>query len=273
MNHEIDPSPARGDARRDLVDDTALEPAAPPLATAVRPGDQTDRHDDPYDDDPYGPDPFAAEEDEEDAPAPRRRRRKVPPLASGLAVVVVAGVGFIAGVQVEKRADGGAGGGMPGGMAAMAGGPSGTASAGDRAGAATGGGTSGQGGATVGEVANVKGSRIYVTASDGSTVEVVVGRKATVQRTASADAGEIRPGDTVVVAGTTRDDGSVAASTVQATASGVTALGGMRGMAGGGSSAPTGDGGDRPDADATSGGGSSSDGGSDDVDQLFESGG
>jgi hypothetical protein len=202
-------------------------------------------------------------DDELDEQRPARRRRTVPPLAIGLGAVVIAGLGFIGGVQVQKRSGGEADGGMPAGIAAMmqAGGPGGAA----RGGAATGGAGATSSSATTGEVANVKGTKLYVTTADGSTVEVSVGKKATVQRLAEADADEIRPGDTVVVSGSTSGDGSVKATAVQATASGVSLLGGFGGRAGG------------PSASGASSGGS--DAGraapADDaaaVDQLFESG-
>ncbi len=217
-------------------------------------------------------------------PPARARRRSVPPIAIGLSAVVIAGLGFIGGVQVQKRSGGESGGGMPAGMAAMmpAGGPGGGAE-GARGGAGSG-GSSGSSSATTGEVANVTGSKVYVTTADGSTVEVSVGKKATVQRLAEADANEIRPGDTVVVSGTTADDGSVKATAVQATANGVSLLGGFGGRGGGPSAA----GGSAAGSGSASGSSTSSDSGagsasdssttsdtpSDDdaVDQLFESG-
>ncbi|MGX6450223.1 hypothetical protein ACVU7I_19455, partial [Patulibacter sp. S7RM1-6] len=147
-------------------------------------------------------------------------------------------------------------GGRSGGSAA------GTAGSGSAQGGRSG-SSSGSGGAsgdtTTGEVQNVKGRKLYVEGTDGTTVQVTVGRRATVQRTAKSTATDVHPGDTVVVQGTTDDDGRVTATAVQATASGVTTLGGF-GLGGG---APGGGG---------NGGGSSSGSGGDAVDQLFGAG-
>lgn len=227
-------------------------------------------HDDEWideEDGALGDDAFADDDaDELDEEPPARRRRSVPPLAIGLSAVVIAGLGFIGGVQVQKRSGDDANGGTPAGLAAMmqAGGPGGAGADGARGGA---GGASSSG--TTGEVANVKGSKLYVTTADGSTVEVSVGRSATVQRVVSADADEIRPGDTVIVTGTTGDDGTVKATAVQATASGVSLLGGFGGRGGAPSSSGA------PSSGSAAGSGSSSDASADDsaaVDQLFESG-
>lgn len=223
-------------------------------------------------------DAFVDEDALGDEQHPARRRRSVPPLAIGLSAVVIAGLGFIGGVEVQKRSGDGADGGMPAGLAAMmrAGGPgaAGSGDAGGSGGGADSGGSTSS--STTGEVANVKGSKLYVTAADGSTVEVVVGRNATVQRLAAADVGDVRPGDSVVVTGTTAGDGSVKANAVQATASGVTLLGGFGGRGGGlsapGAGAAAGSG---TTGGAGSRGRSDADAPADDsaaVDQLFESG-
>lgn len=227
-------------------------------------------------------DAFADEYDLGEEERPARRRRSVPPLAIGLSAVVIAGLGFIGGVEVQKRAGDEVAGGMPGGLAAMmqAGGAGAAGADGPRRGTGSGGG-SGASSSSTGEVANVKGSRLYVTAADGSTVEVVVGKDATVQRLAAADVDQVRPGDTVVVTGSTAGDGSVKATAVQATAGGVSLLGGFGGRGGGpsafGAAASGGPAGSESDAadGAGSGGGSERDAAADDsaaVDQLFESG-
>ncbi len=231
--------------------------------------------------------------DEEDPPLAEDLRRGggrsawLAPVPLGLVAVLLLGVGFIAGVQVQKGQgdDGSAAGlarGGPGGlaaMAAMAGGQRGGAPAGggDAAGgaAAAGGadaaaGASGSGsGTTVGAVANVKGSRLYVTTADGATVEVRVGAQADVQRLSHSSAGGVHPGDAVIVQGTSRSDGSISATAVQATAPGLSALslfGGGRAGAGqsGGGTAPSGSG-----STGRSGAGSRSGSA---VDQLFEGG-
>ena len=70
-----------------------------------------------------------------------------------------------------------------------------------------------------GEVSSVDGSTFYVEDASGNTVRVRAGSKAKVSRNAVADAGEIHPGDTVVVTGRTASSGTVVATSVVATAS------------------------------------------------------
>lgn len=187
----------------------------------------------------------------------RPRRKLVTPVTAGLSAVILLAAGFTGGVLVQKHRDGGgstataagpggfaarsgaSGGqggmpsGMPSGFPGMPGGgsgggmPGGASGGGDAAGGSTsqgGGGTAAaSGGMTVGEVANVKGSTIYVTTSDGTTVRVVAADGSTVQRTSKTSMSNVHPGDSVVVSGTTKSDGTVSATSVTATAEGATA--------------------------------------------------
>jgi hypothetical protein len=162
----------------------------------------------------------------EDAPAPRRRRAGVTPAMVLLAAVLVAGLGFIGGVQVQK--------GRGDGTSATTGPPGGTNLPGG--GANAGGG--GQGAATevtTGTVASKRGGSLYIETSDGTTVRVKTGDETDVVRTAKGTVGSVHPGDTVVIQGSKADDGTVTASRVTATADGVSA-GGL----GGGFTPPTG---------------------------------
>lgn len=199
----------------------------------------TDTHDDPD---------LEWEPVEEEAPPPRRRRRRLTPVSGGLAAVVLATAGFIAGVQVQKGQsdDGGTtgGGGARAGFAARLGG---AAPAG--AGAAQGNASSG---ATVGTVANVKGSTLYVTGADGTTTKIRTNGDSKVTRNAESSARAVHPGDSVVVQGTENRSGSVTATSIAATAKGVAAFGGLSGLGG-----------------APSGGASSSSGGTGGVPQGF----
>jgi Domain of unknown function (DUF5666) len=182
-----------------------------------------DRYEDDWDDEPS-----------ESALPPRRRRRLVTPLSAALAAVLVAALGFIGGVQVQKHADKGksssSGQGALAAAAARGGGGTGAR--------ANGGGFPGQGGGgaqsspTVGSVANKHGSTLYVKDSDGNTVRVKTNSHSKINRTASTSAGAIHPGDTVIVQGTKHSDGSITATQVNATAAG--ASGGFAGLFGGG---------------------------------------
>jgi hypothetical protein len=134
----------------------------------------------------------------------RPRRRLLAPLPLALVAVLVAAGGFIAGVLVQKdQQDSAAATGLPRGIANFA------AGAATRAPAANG---------TAGEVKSVKGRTLYVTDAQGTTTAVRVGSAAKVTRTAESSANSIRPGDTVIVQGAKRANGSVQASSVTATA-------------------------------------------------------
>jgi hypothetical protein len=130
---------------------------------------------------------------------PRRPRTKLAtPVTAGLAAIILAAAGFVGGVQVQK------------GQATTA-----TASP-ARAFPSGGGPPAAAGDATTGTVSYVKGDTLYVKEADGSTVEVKAS-DAKVSRTASGDAGQVQPGDSVVVQGQADAKGTVTASAVTAT--------------------------------------------------------
>jgi hypothetical protein len=84
------------------------------------------------------------------------------------------------------------------------------------------GGAGGSGAAATGTVTEVQGSTLYVTNAAGNLVEVKLASTTTVTRDAKTTAGNLVPGDTVIVEGTTAKNGTVSASSVLATAEGVT---------------------------------------------------
>ncbi len=138
---------------------------------------------------------------------PRRtRRRLVTPLTAVLAFALVAVLGFIGGVQVQKS--------------------QGTPTTGGGAGAAgfARGGfqlpqtSQQQDDSTQGTVKNVNGSSLYVTDQSGTVVHVKTGSNTKVTRTAVSSAKEIHPGDSVVVQGSKASSGTVKATSVTATA-------------------------------------------------------
>jgi hypothetical protein len=142
---------------------------------------------------------------------PRARRRLLSPLPLALIGVLVLAAGFIGGVLAQKHWGGSSSpGGFPGTGA--------FAAAARQAGQGPSAGTTAEG--TSGEVSSKKGDVIYVTTTDGTTVKVKVG-DATVTRTAEVGANQIHPGDTVVVQGSTQDNGTVKATSVTATQAGV----------------------------------------------------
>jgi hypothetical protein len=170
----------------------------------------------------------------EDEPLPGRpRRRLVTPVSATLAGALVGALGFIGGVEVQKgQGNGGsannasataftsAGGGGRGAGLLRGAGPQATGPGG------------GQSNATVGSVANKKGSTLYVKDSDGNLVRVRTTSHSKINRTAKATAGAIHPGDTVIVQGTTSKEGTVTATQVNATSSSATS--GLAGLFGGG---------------------------------------
>jgi multidrug efflux pump subunit AcrA (membrane-fusion protein) len=76
-------------------------------------------------------------------------------------------------------------------------------------------GANGGAGATVGEVVTVRGDTLYVRDASGNTVKVKAAKGATVMRTVESKPREIRPGEQVVVQGTSRN-GTVTASSIAA---------------------------------------------------------
>jgi hypothetical protein len=186
------------------------------------------------DDDDWEPEP------EEDALSKRPRRRLVTPISAALAGALVGALGFIGGVEVQKGQDDGGSGtnGLPaasasagaGNRGSLGRGAGGTGSGGPQFGGGGQGG--GQSNATVGSVANKKGSTLYVKDSDGNLVRVKTTSHSKISRTASTSAGAIHPGDTVIVQGSTSKSGTVTATQINATAAGATS--GLAGLFGGG---------------------------------------
>ena len=188
------------------------------------------------------------DEADEELP-PRRRRRLLTPLTGGMALALVAACGFIAGALVEKgqtSTSAAPGAGFARRAAALIGGAA--------AGGGRGAGAGGFGGsAVVGQVATVRGNTLYVVDQQGNTLKVATVKGGTVTRTTGSRLRSIHPGDSVVVQGSRRGDGTIAATSVRSTAAslGGGALGQLFGGAQGGapaggaagSGAPSGDGG------------------------------
>jgi Domain of unknown function (DUF5666) len=143
---------------------------------------------------------------EPDAIPLRPRARPFTPLRVGLACVLLLALGFIGGVEVQKRSGSRAGSGSAAGARGFAGR------------FPAGGAAPASGNATVGQVANVHGRTLYVTGSDGATVKVRTSANTKVTRSAASHVRSIHPGDAVVVEGASASDGTVRASRVTATA-------------------------------------------------------
>ncbi|HEY2536670.1 MAG TPA: hypothetical protein VGI24_06780 [Solirubrobacteraceae bacterium] len=190
---------------------------------------------------------------------PRPRRRLLAPLPLTLLGILLIACGFIAGVLVEKgqtsssSSSGGAGGsGLAAHFAALRGGGGGGGGAGSSAasGASAGAGNSapgtaggsGAGGsgasrgiATIGQVAYVEGSTLYVTTLEGNTVKVKTSAASAVTKTVSTSVKAIHPGETVVITGPSAADGKVSAEAIRVGGAGGSAGAGIGALFGGGS--------------------------------------
>jgi hypothetical protein len=167
------------------------------------------------------------------------------PVAALIALVLVA-AGFWGGAVVEKRH--GSSGGSIAGLAARfragrtgATGTTGTTSTTGGAAAASGFGFGGFGAssAATGTISVVDGDTLYILSATGSLVKVTLSPSTTITRNAQATPIALRPGDTVVVQGTTSTSGNVAATSVTATAPGVSSGGGGFSRLGGAAGATT----------------------------------
>jgi len=186
--------------------------------------------------------PAAVETDEWEDPVeelpPRPRRRLLAPIPVALLGVLLIACGFIAGVLVEKgqtpssssgagaavlasrfaalQGASGAGSGTPAGSgtSARSGTPAGSSGGGPVGGFAASGSGAG-GGATIGQVAYIDGSTLYVTNIEGNTVKVKTSAAATVTKTVKANVKGIRPGETVVITGATGANGTVDAESIR----------------------------------------------------------
>lgn len=137
-------------------------------------------------------------------------RRGVSPLTIALAVLLIGGAGFIGGVRVQKsRASASTG-------AEAVGGESGGAGHGGGTGAGDAFAREGAGGAgtAVGQVRLVDGTTIYLADAQGNIVKVTTGPGAVFTKTAPASIADVRPGDSVVIRGQARPDGTITASRV-----------------------------------------------------------
>jgi hypothetical protein len=167
---------------------------------------------------------------QEDEIPPRPRRRLATRWTVATSVVTLLALGFIGGVLVQR-----------GRQPAAAAGPQAALGVGARAGAGPGaaGAPAADGGGAApvaGKVSSVDGRTLYVTTSQGTTVKVRPGSSVKVTRTAKSGVRAVHPGDSVVITGSTRANGTVTAAQITATANGVTpgGFGGFGGFGGAG---------------------------------------
>jgi hypothetical protein len=162
----------------------------------------------------------------------RAARISLRPLTALLTVILIAVVAVYAGARLEKRqnpSSTAASSSSSGLAAAFAARRAGGAGFGAGAGGAT-----ATGGTTTGTVTQVTSKLLYLTSSTGALVKVKLTSATTFTRTAKSPTGGIRLGDTAVVQGAKNASGVLVATSVIATAKGVTSAFGGGGGGGGG---------------------------------------
>ncbi|MCB0861625.1 MAG: hypothetical protein KDB66_00240 [Solirubrobacterales bacterium] len=146
---------------------------------------------------------------------PRRPKRKFnTPVNLALSAILIAVIAFWLGGKLSGGDDSSASS-LPSGLPSVAGGSDSGASTSGFPGAS---GSSGN--STQGDITSVAGNTLYVETSDGTTVKVRAGN-ASVTRNAKSSANQLHPGDTVTVTGKKNKAGTVKATEVTATQSGV----------------------------------------------------
>jgi hypothetical protein len=168
----------------------------------------------------------------------REARISMRPLTAVLTAVLIAAVAVYAGARLEKSHGGGAtasSGSLASAFAAR------RASGGFGAGATGGtGGTGAASGLTTGTVTEVTPKLLYLTSSTGSLIKIKLTSKTTFTRTAASPKGGLSLGDTAIVRGAKDASGVLVATSVIATAKGVTSTFGGGGGFGGGFGGGTG---------------------------------
>jgi hypothetical protein len=171
------------------------------------------------------------ESDEWPVRGPAKGIRLTLPTAAIVLVLLVA-AGFWGGAVVEKShrsSSSTAGAALAARFRSAQAGGTGTSSSG-AGGSFAAGGFPGFGGASssaaTGTVSVVDGKTLYILTTSGSLVKVTLGASTTITRSAPTAADGLRPGDTVVVQGTTaKKTGNVTASSITATAPSASAAG------------------------------------------------
>jgi hypothetical protein len=168
--------------------------------------------------------PFDPSSEPEDWPARGAAKGfRVNWLSAFLLVVLIAGGGIWGGAELQKHDGSSSSTSALASALASRFGASGRGSTTGRSGAASrfGGAGGGSGAAATGTVTEIKGSTLYITNASGNLVQVTLSPSTSVTRYAKTTAAALVPGDTVIVEGTTQKNGTVTASSVAATAQGV----------------------------------------------------
>lgn len=198
--------------------------------------------------DDWAEEPDDFEEPEPLEELPRRPRRQLlgagaDPKRLALLAVLLTACGFVAGVLVEKGQSSSSST-TSAGLASRLAGLRSTAASGGRGGSffsgsggaglfSGSGGRGGGAGATAGQVAYVSGGTLYVTTAEGATVKVTTSAASTVTKTVKGSVKGIRPGETVIVTGSTGANGAVQAESIRVSEAGGLGAGGLGALFGG----------------------------------------
>jgi hypothetical protein len=165
----------------------------------------------------------------------RQRRIALSPVATLLTVCLVALLGLWGGAELQKRQSSPTSAAAPG----PAGGFAGRFGGGTRAGGGAGAGAA-VGGVTVGTVTVISGKTLYLTSPSGTIVKATLTGSTTYSRDSKATKSSLKPGDTAIVQGAKNSAGVVVATSVAATAKGVTSTAGAIPGGPGGGATPNG---------------------------------
>jgi hypothetical protein len=158
----------------------------------------------------------------------RRPRVKLPSVTLILAVIVVAGAGFLGGALVGKHYGSSSTGGLAAAFGRLAASASASASTGARTGTGTrsgfaggGGGLFGSGNATIGSIKLIDGSTVYVQTTAGDIVQVATSSATKVTVSSTVPVKDLKPGETVIVEGSKNSSGAIAATSISQTSAGL----------------------------------------------------
>ena len=147
--------------------------------------------------------------------AARPPRLKLPKVTTALVVAVLVCAGFIGGALVQKHWGSSSSNSAAAAFGAGRAGRGG-AGAGGFGGGAGGAGAGGAGNSVTGTVTVVSGNTLYVTASDGTVYTVKTSGSTTVNVTLTGTLAQLKPGQSVVVSGSSDNSGNVTATSITA---------------------------------------------------------
>lgn len=165
-------------------------------------------------------------DDELNAVLTRRPRAKVPSLTLVLAVIAVAGAGFIGGIMVGKHYGSSGSGALASALSRLgaaregAAGGAGTAPGGGTRILAGGGAGGAAGNATVGTIKLVDHSTVYVQTLQGDIVPVSTSTATKVTASVAVPVSKLEPGEFVIVVGSKNSSGTVSAVSISQTSLG-----------------------------------------------------